>query len=68
MKTTVLTFDQAGGIKADATGFVGKACQETTDKLLAGLGAAVKKEERKPEMLRTASTGSGLGQTIPNRW
>lgn len=60
MKKTTITFDQAGGMKVDATGFVGKACAETTAKLLQGLGSETKAETKKPEYLHHTTSGSSL--------
>ena len=48
-KTSRITFDQAGNIKIDHAGFVGKACETATEKLMAGLGASRSKTELKPE-------------------
>jgi hypothetical protein len=44
-----ITFDQAGGIKVDATGYVGKACEEVTSKILAGLAADRSSDKKKNE-------------------
>jgi hypothetical protein len=62
---TVLTFDQAGNMKVDATGFVGKACAETTEKLLKGLGAKTVEETKKPEFNQLARGGK---VEAPTRW
>ena len=66
MKKHTLTFDQAGNIRVDATGFKGKSCAEVTKKLLAGLDAATKEEHKKPEynMLDTEASK----QVAPSKW
>lgn len=58
MAETKLTFDQNGGIKVEATGYVGTACAETTELLLKNLGSTKKAEQRKPEYNQRAKAGS----------
>ena len=48
-KTTLISFDQQGGMKVEQQGFVGKQCEDATAKLIGNIGAAKKKEIRKPE-------------------
>ena len=66
MPKTTITFDQGGGMKIDATGYTGKVCAETTDKLLAGLKTKKHAEEKKPEynMMGNAAASEGIKQ----RW
>ena len=62
-KKTTMTFDTAGGIKVDAEGFTGKACQDTTDKLLATLSGGSRDESTKPEFSQPEkATGGNVQQ------
>lgn len=54
MKTTVLTFDQSGGLTVDHEGFVGTQCEEATKMLIGNLGAQVTRDVKKPEYNQTA--------------
>jgi hypothetical protein len=61
-KTSLIKFDQAGNIQIDHTGFTGKACTKMTDELMAGIGAEIKKDVKKPEynMVERNTTGNRL--------
>lgn len=61
MAETILTFDQSGGIHVDAKGYTGTVCAETTDKLLAGIGASKKAERKKPEYNMVGRSGARTG-------
>lgn len=56
-KQTIIHFDQNGGMSVDNTGFVGKACEQATADLMAGIGADVKKDTKKPEYHQIARGG-----------
>jgi hypothetical protein len=63
-KQTIIHFDQNGGMSVDNTGFVGKACEKATADLMAGIGADVKKDTKKPEYNMVERGGSARVNTI----
>lgn len=65
MKKTTITFDQAGGMKVDAVGFVGTQCEEATKALIGNIGGSVKKEVKKPEYNQRQTAGAGQ---VRSRW
>jgi hypothetical protein len=63
-RTTLITFDQNGGMKVDQQGFVGTQCEEATKALIGNIGAEAKREVKKPEYNQRAATKASAQQ----RW
>lgn len=62
MKEHTLTFDQAGNVSVDAVGYVGRACEDVTKRLMRGMGADKTSERKKPEFHQAVSGKSGATQ------
>lgn len=64
-KTVKITFDAFGQMSADATGFVGTACEDATRNILAGVATEVS-NNKKPEynMIAEAEQSTSGGLTL----
>jgi hypothetical protein len=60
-----MKFDQNAGIHVESSGYVGKACVDTMEKVLAGVGAAVTKDDKKPEFYQSAGETQ---QAVQEKW